>query len=186
MDVAIDDPSLLQNLSVELNYRLALSLNTLVQLTADSAVVVDPNVEILLTGTVVAGTIRAATQSLKSVNARPLTTDGYWGGIIHPLVVEDILNDTNPNGLTDILKRNESTVNKLFAPLTDDEVIEFAGVRFKQTTTAPSATVSSQTMYNTYVFGDDAIFSIFLGKNPTSGEKNYRQYEAAVDQKSMV
>ena len=174
MDVAIDDPSLLQNLSVELNYRLALSLNTLVQLTADSATVVDPNVEILLSGTVVAGTIRAATQSLKSVNARPLTTDGYWGGVIHPLVVQDILNDTSYNGLTDILKRNESTVNKLFAPLSDDEVIEFAGVRFKQTTTAPSATVNSATMYNTYVFGDDAIFSIFLGKNPTSGEKNYR------------
>jgi hypothetical protein len=49
--------------------------------------------------------------------------------IIHPYVVEDVLNDTTNNGLTDILKRNESTVRKLFAPLTDDEVIEFAGVR---------------------------------------------------------
>lgn len=48
MDVAIDDPSLLQNLSVELNYRLALTLNTLVQLTADAAVGVDATVNIQL------------------------------------------------------------------------------------------------------------------------------------------
>lgn len=48
MEVAIDDPSLLQNLSNELNYRLALTLNTLVQLTADAAVGVDSTVNIQL------------------------------------------------------------------------------------------------------------------------------------------
>lgn len=176
MDVAIDDPSLLQNLSTELNYRLALTLNSLVQLTADAAVGVDASVNIDLTaGTyLTAGTIRQATQQLAGVNARPLTKDGYFGGIIHPFVVQDVLNDSTANGLTDILKRNESTVDKLFAPLSNDEVIQFAGVRFKQTTTAPSGTVDSTTKYNTYIFADDAIFSVFLGKNPETGEKNYR------------
>lgn len=29
------------------------------------------------------------------------------------------------------------------------------------------------TTLNTYVFGDDAIFSVFLGKNPEDGSKNY-------------
>ena len=48
MDVAIDDPSLLQNLATELNYRLALTLNTLVQLTADAANGVDSTVNIPL------------------------------------------------------------------------------------------------------------------------------------------
>jgi hypothetical protein len=95
--------------------------------------------------------------------------------VIHPFVVEDVLNDTAANGLTDILKRNESTVKKLIEPLTDEEVIEFAGARFKQTTTCPTATVdTSFTKYNTYLFGEDALFSIFLGKNPENGEKNYR------------
>lgn len=61
--------------------------------------------------------------------------------------MEDILNDTNPNGLTDILKRNESTVNKLFAPLTDDEVIEFAGVRFEQRAELKSGYIG-ETLYN--------------------------------------
>jgi N4-gp56 family major capsid protein len=176
MDVAIDDPSLLQNLATELNYRLALTLNSLVQVTADAAVGVDASVNIeLANGTFLsANNIRSATQQLAGVNARPLTRDGYYGGVIHPFVVRDVLNDTSANGLTDILKRNESTVDKLFAPLSNEEVIQFAGVRFKQTTTAPSGTVSGVTKYNTYIFADDALFSVFLGKNPESGEKNYR------------
>jgi len=176
MDVAIDDPSLLQNLATELNYRLALTLNSLVQLTADASVAVDSSVNIqLANGTyLTANNIRTAVQQLAGVNARPLTKDGYYGGIIHPFVVHDVLNDTSNNGLTDILKRNESTVDKLMAPLANEEVIQFAGVRFKQTTTAPSSTISGNTYYNTYLFADDALFSVFLGKNPESGEKNYR------------
>lgn len=85
MDVAIDDPSLLQNLSTELNYRLALTLNTLVQLTADTANTTDSSVNVTLAnGTyLTANNIRTVTQQLAGVNARPLTKDGYWGGIIH-------------------------------------------------------------------------------------------------------
>lgn len=176
MDVAIDDPSLLQNLAVELNYRLALTLNSLVQLTSDAAVGVDSSVNIQLANGsyLTASNIRTATQQLAGVNARPLTKDGYWGGIIHPFVVHDVFNDTSFNGLTDILKRSEESGRKLFAPLANEEVLEFAGCRFKQTTTAPSVTIGGNTYYNTYLYADDAIFSVFLGKNPESGEKNYR------------
>jgi hypothetical protein len=176
MDVAIDDPSLLQNLATELNYRLALTLNSLVQLTADASTGVDSTVNIQLANGsyLTANNIRTAVQQLVGVNARPLTKDGYWGGIIHPTVVHDVLNDTSFNGLTDIIKRNSSMADKLFAPLANEDVIEFAGARFKQTTTAPSVTISGNTYYNTYLFSDDALFSVFLGKNPESGEKNYR------------
>jgi N4-gp56 family major capsid protein len=82
MDVAIDDPSLLQNLATELNYRLALTLNSLVQLTADAAVGVDGTVNIQLANGsfLTANNIRTAIQQLAGVNARPLTKDGYWGG----------------------------------------------------------------------------------------------------------
>lgn len=169
---------MLQNLSTELNYRLALTLNSLVQLTADAAVGVDASVNIQLANGsyLTANNIRTATQQLRGVNARPLMKDGRWGGIIHPFVAHDVYNDTSNNGLTDILKRNESTVQQLIAPLGMDNVVEFAGVRFKETTTAPSVTISSNTYYNTYIFGDDAIFSVFLGKNPESGERNYKLY----------
>lgn len=175
MDVAIDDPSLLQNLATELNYRLALTLNSLVQLTADASTGVDSSVNIQLANGsyLTASNIRTAVQQLAGVNARPLTRDGYWGGIIHPFVVHDVLNDTSFNGLTDILKRGDQA-NKLLAPLPNEDVIEFAGARFKQTTTAPTATIGGNTYYNTYIFSDDALFSVFLGKNPESGEKNYR------------
>lgn len=71
------------------------------------------------------------------------------------------------------MKRNESMVDKLFAPLNNEDTFEFAGVKFRQTTTAPSSTISSNTYYNTYVFADDAIFSVFLGKDEGGG-KNYR------------
>ena len=89
MDVAIDDPSLLQNLATELNYRLALTLNSLTQLTADAAVGVDSSVNIeLANGSYLsANNIRTACQQLSGVNARPLSKDGYMGGIIHPFVV---------------------------------------------------------------------------------------------------
>lgn len=176
MDVAIDDPSLLQNLATELNYRLALTLNSLVQVTADAANGVDGTVNIeLANGTFLsANNIRSGIQQLVGVNARPLTKDGYWGGVIHPYVVRDVMNDTSYNGLTDIIKRNPGGMEKLMAPLSSEEVITFAGCKFKQTTTAPSATVSGVTKYSTYLFSDDAIFSVFLGRNPESGEKNYR------------
>jgi hypothetical protein len=176
MDVAIDDPTLLQNLATELNYRLALTLNTLVQLTSDNAQSVDSSVTITLANGsyLTANNIRTAVQQLAGVNARPLQKDGYMGGIIHPFVVHDVLNDTTPNGLSDILKRNGETAQKLLSPLNNEEVIEFGGAKFKQTTTAPSVTISGNTYYNTYLYADDAIFSVFLGKNPESGEKNYR------------
>jgi hypothetical protein len=154
---------LLQNLANELNYRLALTLNTLVQLTADSAVAIDALVNIQLANGsyLTANNVRSAAQSLIAVNARPLV-DNKFGGIIHPSVVRDILNDTSFNGLTDIIKRDEGMRSMLFELPKNEDVISFAGVTFKQTTTAPTVTISGNTFYNTYIFGEDAIFSVFL------------------------
>lgn len=178
MDVAIDDPSLLQNLSNELNYRLALTLNTLVQLTADAAVGVDSTVNIQLANGsyLTAQNIRTAIQQLAGVNARPLFPNGLFGGIMHPYVAHDVYNDSSFGGLTDILKRGDDGRSKLLGPLGNEDVVEFAGGKFKQTTTAPSVTIGGNVYYNTYLFGDDAIFSVFLGKNPEAGSKNYRMF----------
>ena len=174
LDVAIDDPGLLQNLANELNYRLALTLNSLVQITADSAVAVDSLVNIQLANGsyLTANNLRSAVQSLVSVNARPLVNNSY-GGVIHPNVVRDVFNDTSFNGFTDIVKRDPEMAKMLYELPKNDDVIKFAGVTFKQTSTAPTVTISGNTYYNTYIFGDDAIFSVFLGKNPEDGSKNY-------------
>lgn len=175
IDVAIDDGGLMQNLSEELSYRLALTLNKLVQLTADAGVSVDSSVNIdIVNGTfLTASAIRTAVQNLASVNARPMTANGEFGGIIHPFAVHDVLNDTSNNGLSDILKRDSAGMAKLIGPVSEDAAIEFAGVKFKQTSTAPSATVDGTLKYSTYIFGDDAIFSVFLGKN-AAGDKNFK------------
>lgn len=142
LDVAIDDPGLLQNLANELNYRLALTLNSLVQITADSAVAVDSLVNIQLANGsyLTANNLRSAVQSLVSVNARPLVGNKF-GGIIHPNVVRDVLNDTSVNGLTDIIKRDPSMNSMLFELPKNEDVISFAGVTFKQTSTAPTVTI---------------------------------------------
>jgi hypothetical protein len=91
-------------------------------------------------------------------------------------VVRDILNDTSLNGLTDIVKRDDTLRAMLFELPKNEDVISFAGIKFKQTTTAPTVTISSNTYYNSYVFGEDAIFSVFLGKNPGDGSKNYKLF----------
>lgn len=116
-------------------------------------------------------------QSLVGANVRPLTPDGMFGGIMHPNVVKDVLNDTSFNGLTDILKRgSDADRSMLMATPGNEEVIKFAGAKFKQTTTAPTSIISGNTYYSTYLVGDDALFSVFLGKNPESGADNYKLY----------
>lgn len=184
MDVAIDDGGLLPNLTTELQYRLALTMNTLVQTTADSAVAVDAAVNVFLTSGsfVTANTIRSVSQSLAGINARAFNSDGTYGGIIHPTVVRDILNDTTNNGLTDILKRSESGAQKLYAPLSNQDVIEFAGVRFKQTTTCPTTVISTKTNYQTYIFAEDSIFSIALGAASDLGGADGQSFKLMVQE----
>jgi N4-gp56 family major capsid protein len=175
MDVSIEDPGLIQNLANELNYRLALTLNSLTLLTFQAATAIDANVLITLANGsyLTANNIRSSVQSLAASNVRPLV-DEMFGGLMHPFVVKDVLNDTSYNGLTDILKRGDSSDRaKLFEIPKNDEVIEFAGARFKQTTTVPTVTLSGNTFYQTFVVGDDAQFSIFLGPNG-DGDKNYK------------
>ena len=87
------------------------------------------------------------------------------------------MNDTSNNGLTDILKRGSDADRKLLMTTpSNEDAITFGGAKFKQTTTCPTVTISSNTYYETYVVGDDAVFSVFLGKNPESGEKNYKLF----------
>ena len=40
--------------------------------------------------------------------------------------------------------------------------------------------------YNTYIFGDDAIFSVFLGKNPEDGSKNYKLFIQSAPEQGSV
>ena len=175
MDTALDDKGLLSSLAEEMNYRLALTLNQLVSLSADALVGTDASVlQTLSPGTyLTASNLRTIAQQLSSINARFFENDTY-AGIINPLVTHDIYNDASENGITDIMKRSPDTAKKLFSAIDRDAPLEFAGIKFKETTTASPTTISGNLYYPTYIFADDALLSIFLGPNPADkSKKNY-------------
>lgn len=88
--------------------------------------------------------------------------------------------------MTDILKRGDTGREMLLAPVSNEDAITFAGVKFKQTSTAPSVTIGGNTYYNTYIYGDDALFAIFLGKNPETNERNYKLLVQEAPQQGSV
>jgi len=175
MDTALDDKGILSSLAEEMNYRLALTLNLLVSTAADSTTGIDSSVlQTLAAGTyLTASNLRTIAQQLSSINARFFEADTY-AGIINPLVTHDLYNDASFNGLTDIMKRQPDTQKKLFAAVDRDAPLEFAGIKFKETTTATPTTISGNLYYPTYIFADDALLSIFLGPNPA--DKNKKNY----------
>lgn len=175
MDTALDDKGLLSSLAEEMNYRLALTLNLLVSTTADSLNGIDSSVNVqLASGTyLTVANLRTIAQQLSSVNARFFEANSY-AGVINPLVTHDVFNDASINGLTDLYKRIPDTQKMLFSAIDRDAPFEFAGIKFKETTTAAPTTISGNLYYPTYIFGDDALLSIFLGPNPAQGNrKNY-------------
>lgn len=173
MDTALDDKGLLSSLAEEMNYRLALTLNLLTSTSADSTVGIDSSVlQTLAPGTyLTASNLRTIAQQLSSINARFFESNTY-AGVINPLVTHDLYNDASVNGITDIMKRHESMANKLFSAVDRDAPLEFAGIKFKETTTASPTTISGNLYYPTYIFADDALLSIFLGPSGTD-KKNY-------------
>lgn len=84
IETAIDQPGLLENLGVELNYRGALTLNQLSLNTLDSAASVDSAVNITLAAGqfLTASNIRSAIAQLEANNVQPLLEGGAWGGLI--------------------------------------------------------------------------------------------------------
>lgn len=175
MDTALDDKGLLSSLAEEMNYRLALTLNSLTLTIADSTSGIDSSVlQTLQAGTyLTAANLRTVAQQLSAVNVRFFDNDGFTG-LIHPLVTHDLYNDASFNGYTDIAKRQADTQKQLFSAVDRDAPIKFAGISFKETTTVQTTTIGGNLYYPTYIFGDDAILSIFLGPSPT--DKNRKNY----------
>ena len=92
------DPAL-EALGVQMSYRLAQVINTIIQNTVDGANAIDPLVGHLSkvgNANLVTTDITTAVQSLQGVNALPFE-DGRYFGITHPFSVGDILVDKNNN-----------------------------------------------------------------------------------------
>ncbi len=187
LGTAIDDT--LEGLGVQMSYRMAQVVNTLIQNTADTAATFDPLVNALSktddTSHLMTVDITAAVQSLAGVNALPME-DGNYYGIIHPHVVGDLLSDKTNNSLVDVVKRASDGLEQLRElPSPDGDrvpVIEWGGVVFFQSTFVtkiPDFAGGTATALRTYIVGRDGIIGVsFGGKNHTQiGDGDWRNLQ---------
>jgi hypothetical protein len=178
------DPAL-EALGVQMAYRLAQVINLIIQNTADGAAAVDPKVAMVPLGAnVTAQDITAAAQSLAAVNALPFD-NGRYTGVIHPLIVGDILMSTQPNGITDVLKRTAEGQEKLRElPSPDGDsltVIDWGGVSFHQSTLVKQ-TGTAPVKLRTYVIAKDGVIGISFGakENTAIGDGDWRNIQVWV------
>lgn len=165
------DPAL-ENLSNLMSYRLAQTLNSIIQAIADGAINIDSSVNAHSKNatTPMANTdITTNVQSLVGRNVKPFD-QGYFTGVVHPFIVGDSVNDNSNNGLVDVLKRTaegQSKLTELPAPDGDVvQVLEWGGARFHQSTLVqqtPNYLGSGKTALRTYIIGKDGVITISLG-----------------------
>jgi hypothetical protein len=106
---------------------------------------------------------------------------------------QNCLNDNTAGGVIDILKYHKEGSEELMRGVQGYRVIDVAGARFIETTTAstfanfPSGT---KTGYGTYVVGQDAVFSVSLGATEIPEQRNYqlivRNWEPSVADPARV
>jgi hypothetical protein len=174
------DPAL-ENIQKELAYRLGLTLSTLVRNTADGAAAVDSSVDDLSLAAAVPYTKSVTTSAVSSMGGRNIMpfANGYYTGVIHPFIVGDQLNDNTNNSLTDALKRTAEGLEQLRElPSPDGDqvpVVEWAGVRFHQSTLVTQTSNylgSGNTALRTYIFGEDALIAVSLGRKENAQIKD--------------
>lgn len=176
------DPAL-EALGVQMAYRLSQVINLIIQNTADGAGAVDPavvHIPIDATG-LIAQDITSMSQSLASVNALPFE-NGRFTGVIHPLIVGDILISTQPNGITDVLKRTaegQERLRELPSPDGDAvSVIDWGGVSFHQSTLV-KVTPGTPPKLRTYVIARDGVIGVSFGakENTQIGDGDWRNLQ---------
>lgn len=172
------DPAL-EALGVQMAYRLAQVINLIIQNTVDGAGAIDAKAIHAPIGTnLVAQDITSMVQSLAGVNALPFE-NGRFTGVIHPFIVGDILISTQPNGITDVLKRTaegQEKLRELPSPDGDSvQVIDWGGASFHQSTLV-KLTTGTPNKLRTYVIGKDGVIGISFGakENTQIGDGDWR------------
>jgi len=172
------DPAL-EALGVQMAYRLAQVINLIIQNTVDGAGAIDAKAIHAPLGTnLVAQDITSMVQSLAGVNALPFE-NGRFTGVIHPFIVGDILISTQPNGITDVMKRTAEGQEKLRElPSPDGDgvaVIDWGGASFHQSTLV-KVTTGPPVKLRTYVIGKDGVIGISFGakENTQIGDGDWR------------
>lgn len=159
------------NSSVELGYQAGQSISGLYSSVADSAALVDSQVNqsALLSSpyTLDLATIRELKQQLVSKNILPCKK-GMYGGTISPNVLGDIYNATTVNNsIVDLWKYDNMEKFDSIAGAGQEKVIMLPGtnIGLRQTpfvTTTANYAGSGSIGYRTYVFGNYALIGVWL------------------------
>lgn len=186
MQTSLDDTLLA--LSKLMGYRLAQTVNLIVQSTADAAAGVDASVNAhskAYNVPVATTDITTNVQSLSGRNVLPFA-NGTYTGVVHSFIVGDFINDNANNGITDVLKRTAEGAQALRElPSPDGDmvpVLDWGGVRFHQSTLVkqtPNYQGHGATALRTYIVGQGALFTISLGAkdNTDINDGNWRNLE---------
>lgn len=168
LTAALDDPMV--STSKEMSYRAAQSLNTLVRNTADNLFTIDASVRLQITSGAALdlGTVRAQKQSLVG-RAVQSVKNGMFCGVIHPFILGDLWNGTTiNNSAVDFWKYTPEGQEKYnaLAGADQDKAIELpgTGIEFYQSQFVKQTPnlFASSTGLRTYIFGEEAIVSVFL------------------------
>jgi hypothetical protein len=167
------DPAL-DNIEKEMALRLALTVGTITKNVVDGANVIDASalIQKAAASPLVLPDLTSAVQSLRGRNVLPfdMSTNEFYG-IIHPFCVGDVRNDSANNSLTDILKHTSEGQGKLEElPAPDGEEVQLLKMSglllFESTlvTQTPNYKSSGNTSQRTYIFGNEGVIRISLGK----------------------
>lgn len=175
----------------ELAYRGALSVDTVISTTVDTAANGDSTSRIdVLDGSYMSGALsRRAAMSLRSVNVKP-KDNGKFFGVISALQAYDLINDSSTGGYIDIQKFTIPGEAKLAEGVnsTNNFVGEVGGVEWYESNSLPTETnweSSAHNAYHAYVFGKNAFIASSLGKTQLA-QKNFSVKVSKFDQPIAV
>lgn len=150
-DTAIDP--VVENISKELGYRAALSVDTITRTELDTGT----GAEITALGAVFsAADLRRARALLEGTNVEPKMGDDFVT-IMHPYIVYDLKSDNTAGGFIDVMKY--AAPDKLLA----GEAGRIDSCRIFTTTNVKTSGTAPTVKYYTYVVGKGAIGGIDLG-----------------------
>ncbi len=171
--IASSIDELVGNSAVELGYQAGQSISELYSAVADSASLVDGNVNqsglLVSPFTLDLATVREMKQQLVSADVLPCKK-GMFYGVVSPNVLGDIYNATTVNNsVVDNWKHTESGQKKFDEMAGSDQTKEIVlpgtNILFRQTpfvTKTANYSGSGKTAYRTYVFGNYAMIGVWL------------------------
>jgi N4-gp56 family major capsid protein len=173
--------------SAELGFRGALSVDTVISTTLDTAANSDSatRIEIADGSYMTAAKARTAVWALRAVNVQP-KADGLFYGVLPSVMAFDLLNDNSAGGAADLQKFADSLAvsNPSLVGIQANRVGNIGGVMWYESNALPTEAhwqSSANVGYHAYVLGFEALIASSLDKADL-GQKNFSVKTTYFDQ----